>query len=481
MTAKPPPITLVQAATDPQWFGSYVPWWDRQLEWLNELEDPRARLHLACWARQTGKTTLVAILAGWTSCCRPDLDVVLPRGRTRFVLVAAPGLDQSREFVNIVKGIIEGSPIVSSMATFGADKITFALPGGYKSCILAVPANAKTVRGKSASLVIFDEHSQFDLSAGPGSDERMFRALRPSLRRFGALGKIVSISTPDGESGTFARLFKEATSGVLATARASKAAAWDVDPSYDELQKQSDRAELGEDGFLAEVAAEFITGGKGAFFNLEGVKFTDAPALPEDGKRWVIGTDVALHSDRFGICAVAESIHKPGHLIVGCVAALDPPRTRRASEESLEEQQERERTMMERAWETIAPYANTSGAVGCADTHKGGPWRSFCGQRGFPVRLVAPGSTITMQRAVATRTRLCEDGTLTCWAHPQLVRDLKRVRVDSAGKIDFPRYENGHCDAAAALLTAVGELQAATGAPQGKMSGGPKLAPIPDF
>jgi len=477
-------ISLVDFAQDPDWVGRYVDLWPRQVDQLANLEDPAVRLHIICWARQLGKTTLVAYTAIHNCVCRPDLDKMLPRRRTRFVLVAAPGLDQSREFVNIAKGICEESPIISQMAEFGADRIVFTLPDGRRSCILAVPANAKTVRGKSSSLIVFDEHSQFDLSAGPGSDERMFRALRPSLRRFGSAGRIVSISTPDGEHGTFARLYREADTGVLKTARAYKAAAWEVDPSYDDGQKESDRAELGEDGWLAEVAAEFIEGGKGTFFDLSEVRWAEAPTLPEDGRNWKIGCDVALHSDRFGIACVGESILEPGQLVVGAVAALDPPRTKRASDESLEEQQERERTMLDRAWAVIQPYAATPGALVIADTHKGGPLKSYLGRKGAPVKLVAPGSTIDMQRAVSTRTRLCEDGSLTCWAHPQLLRDLKRIRVNDAGKIQFPRFEGGHTDAGVALLTAVGELQAATGAPQGKPSGGPKgvtLAPAGEF
>jgi hypothetical protein len=131
--------------------------------------------------------------------------------------------------------------------------------------------------------------------------------------------------------------------------------------------------------------------------------------------------------------------------------------------------------MLERAWAVMERYALTPGALVVADTYRGGPLKSYLGRKGVPVKLVAPGSTIDMQRAVSTRTRLCEDGSLTCHSNAQLLRDLKRIRVNAAGKIEFPRFEGGHCDAAVALLTAVGELQSATGQPQGKPSGGERF------
>ena len=478
-------ISLVDFATDPMWLGSYVKLWPKQLEWLRQLEDPDVRMHVACWARQVGKTTCIAIFAAHHCVCRPDLDRILPRRRVRYALVADPSLDQGKDFISIVRGACEESPIVSPMIEAGADRVTFHLPDGRKSCILAIPANAKTVRGKSASLVVFDEHSSFDLSAGPGSDERMLRATLPSQRRFGELGRTISISTPNGESGTFARLYREAESGALKTARAYKAAAWEVDPDYTEQQREADRAELGEEGFLSEVGAEFLEGGKGTFFDLSGVRWAEGPALPEDGRNWRIGLDSAYHSDRFGICCVGESTHRPGHLVVGAVAALDPGRTRTASSESLEEVQGREAKMLERVWEVIADYAATPGAIGVADTHHGGPLKVFCGRKGLTVKLVAPGSTIDMQRGISTRTRLTEDGSLSCWAHSQLVRDLKRIRVNDAGKLVFPRFESGHCDSAVALLTAVGDLQGITGEQHGKPSGGKAgyttLGPIMDM
>ena len=46
--------------------------------------------------------------------------------------------------------------------------------------VRAMPANSRSVRGLSASLIILAEFAHFADTAGPASDERMFQASEPS-------------------------------------------------------------------------------------------------------------------------------------------------------------------------------------------------------------------------------------------------------------------------------------------------------------
>ncbi len=470
-------VSLVAAARDKRLLGaqfaqSGLALWPKQDELLRGLEGPE-RTHVWAIGRQASKTTLAAAFGVHNCTMRPDLDVILPRRRVRYVLVIAPGIDQGKEFIEVAAGLVEDSPVLCSMAEVAATQITFTLPDGRRSRIRAVPANAKTIRGMSASAVIFDEHGHYNETAGPGSDERLYRAARPSMRRFGALARVLSISSPNGQSGKFYELFRDAEAGVLPSARAVKAATWEIDPSYDSEQQDADRAELGEDGYAEEVGAEFITG-RGSFFDVPAIRFEERAALPDEGSNWVCGLDVGLSSDFFGVALVAPSVADRGTLLVGAVDGIDPAgvRVRKASSESLDDARAREDSMFSRAWAVAEPYSPTRGV---ADSHKGGPCRSYFGRQGCAVQLVPPTSTLQMQQFVALKARL-EDGSLRAWANPQLIQDLRRVRTTEGGKIHLPKFRGSHCDTVVALASAAWELRHVTGAAQGKPFGGPSLS-----
>src|SRR4029077_3291951 len=347
-------------------------------------------------------------------------DVILPKRKIRYVLVVGPGQAQGQEFIEICAGLIADSPVLSRMAEVGVSQITFNLPDGRRSRIRALPASAKTTRGMSASLAIFEEHAHFDATSGPGSDERGYLAVRPSLRRFAGKAKVLCISTPNGQAGKFYELFRDAESGVLASAVAVKAPTWEVDPTYGQEEQDADRAELGEDGFAEEIAADFISG-KGSFFDLSAIHFEEGPAAPAEGDAWVCGLDVGLSSDFFGVALVSPNVKEPDVLLVGAVAGINPAdvRLRRASKESLADARMREDSMFVKAWAVAAPYAPTRGA---ADSHKGGPVSNYFARKGCEVELVAPTATLQLQQFVSLKARL-EDGSLQCWAQPQLLQD----------------------------------------------------------
>lgn len=471
-------MALVTAARDPRLLGaqfaqSGLGLWPRQVELLRSLEGVE-RTHVWAVGRQSGKTTLGALVAIHNCVLRPDLDVVLPRRRVRYVLVVGPGQDQGKEFIEVAAGLIEDSPVLSRMAEVATTQITFHLPDGRRSRIRALPSSAKTTRGMSASLAIFEEHAHFNETSGLGSDERVYRAVRPSLRRFAEKAKTLCISTPNGQSGKFYELFRDAETGALGSASAVKAPTWDVDPSYDEAQRDADRAELGEDGFAEEIGAEFVTG-RGSFFDLTAVRFEDGAALPSEGSQWTCGIDVGLSSDFFGVALVGRSLEQSDRLVVGAVEGINPAsvRVRDASLESAEDARAREDSMFAKAWAVAAPYSPTKGV---ADSHKGGPVRSFFGREGCRVELVPPTGTLQMQQFVALKARL-EDGSLRAWAQPQLVQDLRRVRTTDGGKIYLPKFRGSHCDTVVALASAAWELKASNAASLSVPTGAVPKAP----
>lgn len=400
---------------------------------------------------------MAACAAVHNASCRGDLDEMLPRGRVRYVLCAAPGQSQAEEFIRLCEALIDASPVLRGLATVKSDRIDFRLPSGAKTCIRAMPANSRSVRGLSASLIVLDEFAHFTDTAGPASDERMFEALEPSTRVFRDKAKVLIISTPFGQTGKFSELFMQAESGVLPSAVAVTAPVWAIDVSLDEAWREARRAELGEDVFRQEYGAEFTASG-GAFYDLRGVEFEDGPAAPEEGRNWVAGLDPAFHSDRHGVALVGESVHNPGLLIVGAVDAIEPGGKLR----SLDLRRGREDRTLARVWEIIEPYAPRI----VTDQHQADAVSSYFGRFGVSTRVVNLTGPVQTAAFTSTRTRLI-DGSLRLWRHPLLIEELRRVRARDSETIYLPRFGGGHCDAISALALACWELRGATGAVPG--------------
>ena len=457
-------ISLTVAARDRRLLGATIELRPRQLELLASL-DGLESTHVWAIGRQAGKSTLGAMAAVHNAALRPDLDAMIPRGRVRYVLAAAPSEEQAREFVKLAAALIDSSPALAKLVTVKADRIDFLLPGGARTAIRALPANSRSVRGVSASMLILDEFAHFTDTAGPASDERMFAALEPSTRVFGGLARVLVISTPYGETGRFFELFHAAQSGALPSARAVHAPVWEVDPTLGDEWLERKRIEVGEDTFRQEYGAEFVAGG-GQFFDLRGVEFESGAVAPEDGKGWVAGLDPAFHNDQFGVAVVGESVHVPGVLVTGIVDGIKPGGKRK----SLELRRGREDATLERVAGLLEPYGGHGLRV-VTDQHQADAVRSHFGRLGWGVSVVNLTGPLQTAAFTSTRTRLM-DGSLRLWRHQQLLEELRRVRARDTESIDLPRFGGSHCDIASALALAVYQLRHATGAAPGEVRSG---------
>jgi hypothetical protein len=459
--------------------GAQIEWRPKQLEVLAVFGGPVGTVVLSA-GRQGGKSSTAMATAIHNAAMRPDLDAVLPRGRTRFVLVACPAEHQARENIAVGAAMIDASEVLAGLAKVSADRIDFELPHGARAAIRALPANSRSVRGMSASLVITDELAHFNSEAmGPANDRRMLEALEPSMSAFGDRPKLIAISTPYGQSGAFWEMFSGARDGLLPNSVALQMAAWELNPALDSDGWRDGRiAAMGLDLFLQEHGAEFTIGG-GAFFDLRGVEFEDGPVAPEDGSRWVAGFDPAFHADRFGVAVVGESVAERGVLVSGVVDAIEPGAKRR----TFTARRAREDSTLERAWELVEPYAEQGLRI-VTDQHQGDAVRSFFGRRGASVQIVNLTAPVQTQAFTSTRTRLL-DGSLRLWRHPLLVEELRRVRARvGAEAIVLPRFGGGHCDVASALALATWAHRGVTDAPPWRarrVAGAPPLtAGLPD-
>jgi hypothetical protein len=443
-------VSLGRAVRDGRLLAAAIPWWPAQLEMFDLIAAHRTSVISV--GRQSGKSSIAAATAVWDATCRPDLDLLMTTGRTRYALVGCPGEAQGREVVELAESLIAAAPALAQLATVKADRLDFRIPrrrsdGSVfeaRTAIRCLPANSRTVRGVSASLLIFDEFAHFGDGGGPGSDDRMWTALLPSTRMFASQAHVLALSTPAGLSGRFYELFEAAGGGVLPSSVAIKRPTWEVVPDVDPEWLEGQRAELGQALFDQEYGAEFVSGAGSFFADLDALDYEVGPYPPGGrGTTWTACFDPAFHGDKFGVVLLGESVAEPGRLLLGAVAAIEPVGNAR----SFDARREREDATLAKVWELIEPYAP---ARILTDQHQATAIESFFGRLGVNVETVNLTGPSQTSAFVSLRSRLV-DGSLRLWRHPELLEDLRRVRARDTETIFLPRFGGSHCDTASAL------------------------------
>jgi hypothetical protein len=86
------------------------------------------------------------------------------------------------------------------------DGIDIMLDGSV--VLLSGHSNSRSLRGKAAICILYDEFAHFQNTSGQSSGDAVFEALTPSTKQFGTDGKVVLLSDPKGKDGMFWRLFE---------------------------------------------------------------------------------------------------------------------------------------------------------------------------------------------------------------------------------------------------------------------------------
>lgn len=147
-------------------------------DWQARVLRSRAQRLLLNCSRQSGKSTIVAVLATHTALFTP----------TSLVLLVSPTLRQSGELFKKVIGVYRAAGEPVSAETESALRIELA----NGSRIVSLPGREGTVRGYSAvKLLIIDE------AAWVPSD--LYTSLRPMLAV--SQGRLAALSTPHGARG----------------------------------------------------------------------------------------------------------------------------------------------------------------------------------------------------------------------------------------------------------------------------------------
>lgn len=165
-----------------------------QQRWIADTH----RWKIGLWARQTGKSTAVALeinadILAAEAAGRKTHWVLLSRGERQSVELARKVRDFGR-LISAARKILQG-PELGELGG-GASEIVY--PGGSRA--VALPANPDTARGYSGNVVL-------DEFAFHADSDAIWAALYPTITRW---YKIRIISTPNGQQNRYYQLWTEA-------------------------------------------------------------------------------------------------------------------------------------------------------------------------------------------------------------------------------------------------------------------------------
>jgi Terminase large subunit, T4likevirus-type, N-terminal len=206
--------------------------------WQSDLLRVRPRRALLCCSRQSGKTTVTALLGLHTSLYQSNA----------LTVVVSPSQRQSAELLRTVKNLHAHLDDATPLRSESVLKLEWE----NGSRLLALPGTEKTVRGfAGASLVIVDEAARVE--------DELLQAVRPMLAT-NAKGSLIALSTPNGRRGWF---FEAWTGGDPVWHRVEIPASQCPRISAEFLAEE--RKALGETRFQEEYNLAFLDSGVAAF------------------------------------------------------------------------------------------------------------------------------------------------------------------------------------------------------------------------
>jgi hypothetical protein len=149
--------------------------------WQAALLRSSARRALLLCSRQSGKSTVTALLALWVALFEAGL-----------VVIVSPSQRQSAEMLRSIKQFYANLHEAPRLDAESALKLEFE--NGAR--ILALPGTEKTIRGiAGAALIIIDEASRVE--------DELLAAVRPMLATAKDGGRLIALTTPAGKRGWF--------------------------------------------------------------------------------------------------------------------------------------------------------------------------------------------------------------------------------------------------------------------------------------
>ncbi len=199
-------------------------------------------------SRQSGKSTIVAILALHHALLNPD----------SLILILSPTQRQSGELLKKIIGFYR------SLGRMGnREATTLELRNGSR--IVALPGSESTTRGfSSPSLILLDEAAQVS--------DNLYYAARPMLAVSG--GRLILLSTPRGKRGIFWRVWEHDADWTKVRVTAYEC------PRITKEYLERERRNIGDWWFAQEYLCEFRQDND-ALFKEGWIRYYDPEAIPD--------------------------------------------------------------------------------------------------------------------------------------------------------------------------------------------------------
>jgi hypothetical protein len=188
-----------------------------------------------------------------------DYSLKLGPGEVATVAMIASDRRQARQLTNYVKGLIDGSALISAeVLNQTQETISFA----HRVNLEVHTGSFRSIRGYSLAAVILDELSFYrsDLSANP--DVELVRAVRPGLLNLG--GRLIGLSSPHSRRGHLWQMWRTHF-GKPSNVLVIQAGGPTLNPTLDQEALDRQRAEdptaarSEQDALFREDISQFLT------------------------------------------------------------------------------------------------------------------------------------------------------------------------------------------------------------------------------
>jgi len=278
--AQSPLIWALEAVRLPTPQGT-IPFCESVYPYQAALLADRNQRQLVLKARQVGITTAAAIRIAHECTFQPR----------SLALVVSRDQGAAQEVIRQVLGIMDELDDPPVRVKEGMAEVELA----NGSRVVSQAATAKAGRGLRATSVVLDEVAFMEYA------ERIYRAASPTLSRG---GRLTIISTPNGQSNLFYRLWQGQEGGEWSKHRIH----WRDCPAFDDAWYERERTRYTAEQWASEYECDFIQSGGGAF-SPEDVDAMREGWLglqpPQPDRRYVTGVDVGRRHDPTVIITLA--------------------------------------------------------------------------------------------------------------------------------------------------------------------------------
>ncbi|MGB3640561.1 MAG: hypothetical protein WBA39_23750, partial [Rivularia sp. (in: cyanobacteria)] len=222
--------------------------YEKQREILSSFWDGNYSIGVWALGRRSGKSLMASICAIYASVMLADEYRKNLRPNEKFYIICiANSNEQAKIIIRNIKDLLNNSFYLQNLIKKEyADSLELT-----NNCIIkSIPTSSRTARGLPVGLLVFDEIAFSLEGESNASADSLFRALSPAVAQFGALGKILMISSPYKKQGLFWDMYRNGKNDKHQAIQAVNYPSWEVNPT---LSKEFLKQEKARDPELFDV------------------------------------------------------------------------------------------------------------------------------------------------------------------------------------------------------------------------------------